>query len=413
MKQALWVCAAAVVAVISTATTFAQQATPQPAEEPAATPTAIATPVVTQVVTTVTPAPVTTEAVTVTGPITTEAVTTTVTVTTTTAVTQLQIVTTTAPAVELVITESVEAAFISLDLEAGFPLDPFLVSVNGGGPFSAAGLGSGCTGFVSRAPVVSVDWSGTEDFVEAFFYSDHDPVLVIQTPGGEILCNDDANDVLLDPVIQIDNPAQGTYHIWVGSYDQGQLIPGLLVLTTDPALNIGTFRLNELIQREPIPEDVVEPAEIRTTLLPTITARLAGAEPSTLQPGGTPITVPVVVTGTVAAFDLPIRGAVCTGFINPHIDYSFAWSGVTDNLRIFFEGDDDASLMVVGPGGAVYCNDDALGNQNLNPLVNIPNPPAGNYLVFVGRLDPDAPLSGNLTVVESSDLLPGVLAPVE
>jgi hypothetical protein len=300
-------------------------------------------------------------------------------------------------------------------------LDPFVVSLNGGGPFSAAGLGPDCNGYVNDAPSLSLNWSGAAEFLEAFFYSDHDPVLVIQTPGGQILCNDDANSLLLDPVIQINTPAEGVYNLWVGSYDRSQLIPGLLVLTTNPAVNIGAFRLNELVQREPIPEQIVQPAELRRTLLPTATLPVATGS-SILQPGAEAISATVTVTGSVPAFDLPIRGAVCTGYINPHIDYRVEWSGTAENLRIFFEGDGDASLLVVGPGGAVYCNDDAAIGENLNPLVNIPNPPSGDYLVFVGRLDTESPLSGALTVVESSVeatepapaiLPPDALAPAE
>ncbi|HXF61769.1 MAG TPA: hypothetical protein VNK95_09130, partial [Caldilineaceae bacterium] len=412
MKRILLVCAAALLATALAIGALAQQATPQPVEEPTALPPALATVAATPI--TAPPAAeqptVTTQVVTVTGDvtssvITTEAVTTTVIVTTTTAVTEVQVITEPAPAVELVITETVPAALIAINLDAinlgainlgdGLPLDPFLVSVNGGGPFSAAGLGPGCSGYISNAPVVSVNWTGTASLLELFFYSDHDPVLVIRTPTGQILCNDDANHVLLDPVIQIDAPPPGVYNVWVGSYDRDQLIPGLLVLTTDPAMNIGAFRPGDLVTREPIPEVAVRPAEVRRTLLPTVTAPVAGAV-TPLQLGTTPISLTVVVTGVVPAFDLPIQGALCSGYINPHIDLSFSWPGGAENLRIFFEGDGDSSLLIIGPGGMVYCNDDAARNQNLNPVVTIPNAPPGDYLVFVGRLDPLTPLSGTL-----------------
>jgi hypothetical protein len=216
----------------------------------------------------------------------------------------------------------------------------------------------------------------------------------------------------LDPVIQIDAPPPGLYHVWVGSYARNQRFPGLLAISRDPMHNIGTLRLEDLVRREPIPELVVEPAHVRATSLPTSTARLAETGAPTLQPGATPINAPVTVTGLAPAFDLPIRGAICPGYINNFIDYSFTWAGVTPNLRIFFEGDGDASLLVVGPGDTVYCNDDVAGKTNLNPMVNIVNPPEGTYLVYVGRINPELPVSGMLTVIESSELLPAVLSAI-
>ncbi|MEZ4834599.1 MAG: hypothetical protein R2873_21855 [Caldilineaceae bacterium] len=132
-------------------------------------------------------------------------------------------------------------AFAAIDLSAGFPLDPLLISLNGGGDIDVSDWGDECVGFVTELPTVTLNWTGESDFVEAFFYSDHDPVLVVETPSGEFLCNDDANEAILDPVVQIDDPEQGRYNIWVGSYDEGQLLPGLLVLTTRHEVNIGTF----------------------------------------------------------------------------------------------------------------------------------------------------------------------------
>lgn len=434
MKRAILVCAAAVLAVLVTMRVFAEEGLGQPQEaQPQsvltttqagpATGAVTATQAVTSTTETTTESTITqtviTETVPVTAepvvpePVTTETVTTTVIVTTTTAITQVQIISQTEqPAIQLVLTETIAPARVTVNLDADYTLDPFLVSVQAGGPFSAIGLGPGCSGYVGSAPAVSLSWSGTVDSIEFFLLSDADPTLAIQTPAGQIVCNDDANDVLLDPVIQIDAPAPGTYHIWVGSYARNQRIPGLLAISRDPAQTVGTLRLETLIRREPIPELVAEPALVRATSLPTATTRLAEIGVATLQPGVTPVSAPVVAAGVVPAFDLPIRGAVCPGYINNAIDYSFTWSGETPNLRVFFEGDGDASLLVVGPGDTVYCNDDVAGKENLNPMVNIVNPPTGTYLVYVGRINPEQPVSGLLTVVESTDQLPAVLTAV-
>jgi len=46
------------------------------------------------------------------------------------------------------------SAFLSLDLAAGFPLDPFFVSVNGGGDLDASTLSDECTGYINELPIV-------------------------------------------------------------------------------------------------------------------------------------------------------------------------------------------------------------------------------------------------------------------
>ena len=47
--------------------------------------------------------------------------------------------------------------FLAIHPEAGFPLDPFLVTLQGGGPVAASTLAKECKGFVPAAPSVSFD----------------------------------------------------------------------------------------------------------------------------------------------------------------------------------------------------------------------------------------------------------------
>ena len=89
------------------------------------------------------------------------------------------------------------SAYITLDLKAGFVLDPFLVSVNGGGEVDASTLDEGCVGFINDAPVMKANWEGKAEFIDIFFYSDTDPTLVVQLPDGSYVCADDANENLL------------------------------------------------------------------------------------------------------------------------------------------------------------------------------------------------------------------------
>ncbi|MEZ4639472.1 MAG: hypothetical protein R2856_31690 [Caldilineaceae bacterium] len=149
-------------------------------------------------------------------------------------------------------------------------------------------------------------------------------MLVVETPSGEFLCNDDANEAILDPVVQIDDPEQGRYNIWVGSYDEGQLLPGLLVLTTRHEVNIGTFAPGNLITRHSVPENHVEAHEVNDDALPHRDADeedLAAVASTDWESGDDAITHTVTVSGTVPAFDVSTPGRFCNGFIHTLPDY--------------------------------------------------------------------------------------------
>lgn len=299
-------------------------------------------------------------------------------------------------------------AFVTLDLEAGFPLDPLIISLNGGGKVDAGSYGETCVGYVAENPTVTLNWTGDTDFVEAFFYSNHDPVLVVETPAGDYLCNDDANNLLLDPVIELGDPEHGRYNIWVGSHAPDQLLPGVLVLTTRPDVNIGTFRLDNLITRAALPEDLVEAHEVNTGKLMTQTAE-GDATLAVEWSAEEELTHTLTVSGTVPAFDLSTPGVMCNGFIHTLPDFVFNLSDTPDHLRIFFEGNRDATLLVQDPNGAHFCNDDHIAGENLNPVVDIPQPATGQYYVFIGRVQIDEEISGLLTVSGSVEFNPAQL----
>jgi hypothetical protein len=303
-----------------------------------------------------------------------------------------------------------EKALFTLDLAAGFPLDPTFMSVNAGGEVDASLLGPKCRGFVSAAPVVSVNWTGAAEFVEVFFVSDDDPTLVVLTPDGQVLCNDDANDHLLDPVIEINNPAEGQYRIWVGSFNEGHLLPGILVLTTKPEVNLGTFNLGSFIQRTQIPEVVPQPESIadRQALIETLEMALAESPEVTAE--NLPIQVDVIADGIVPLFQLPLAARGCSGLVTGSPTYTFSWAGEIGTLRAMFEGDEDSSLLVIGPDRTVVCNDDSADGSNLNPVIDITNPAPGLYAVYVGRLSPENPVTGVLSITDDTDA-PDILAP--
>ena len=314
------------------------------------------------------------------------------------------------------------SAFLTLDLQAGFALDPFFVSVNGGGDLDASELDPACTGFVNPDPIVAANWAGEADLLRLFFYSDHDPTLVVQLPDGSYACNDDANRLLLDPVVRIDDPQPGEYRIWVGSFNAGQLIPGVLVITGREDLNLGTFALGRMVQREAIAEEPVTAEAVLPevgALRERVQSAQAGAasRAAAVALGAEPITATAIVTGVLPAFALPTAAGspspVCNGLIGARPQLSFTVGEGTESLSVMFEaaGEEpvDTTLVVIGPGAQVFCTDDSAEGGNLNPLLTLENPAPGPYAVLVGRVGAAGDITGTVTAVAGAALEPALM----
>ena len=305
------------------------------------------------------------------------------------------------------------SAYITLDLKAGFVLDPFLVSVNGGGEVDASTLDEACVGFINDAPVMKVNWEGTADFIDIFFYSDTDPTLVVQLPDGSYVCADDANENLLDPELTVEKPAAGEYKIWVGSFDEGHLLPGLLVITAKRDFTLSNFDPGVLVRRGQLPQEDIQPpvAEEAVAAQLSISTTVVITPDGSLAADSDPLTATVVATGTLPAFLLGSEDVVCSGLVTKRPDYIVKAEDGLENLRIFFEGDDDATLVVANQQLGMVCGDDAAAGANSNPLIDIPKPPAGLYGIWVGRLGEETPVTGTLTISAGADLQPETLKP--
>ncbi len=297
------------------------------------------------------------------------------------------------------------SAYISVDFQQGFVLDPFLVSVNGGGEVDSSTLDEECVGWINDKPVVSVNWQGQVEQATVFFFSDHDSTLTVQLPDGSYLCNDDVSDHVLDASITMASPMTGTYQIFVGTFEEQQLIPGLLVITARNDVSLSTFALDELVKRDTLPAEEIVPIPDESAAAMQAPVEEALAPDAVIEGGSDPVTVELTVEGELPAFRLQPEDAndvVCSGLVTEGPpDYLIEYAGEAEYLRIFFEGDADATLVVAGED-AFFCNDDHERAANANPRVDVPAP-AGFYGVWVGRMDAENPLSGTLTIVEGRE----------
>jgi serine protease Do len=127
---------------------------------------------------------------------------------------------------------TLEPYYGETDLEAGFTPDPFEVEMTIGGSIDAEYLGDGCVGFAAAEPDFRIYWSGSSGELRMFFESedDGDATMIVNLPNGDWTCDDDA-DGTLNPLVILEDPAEGQYDIWIGSYRRGEFIDGTLSVT--------------------------------------------------------------------------------------------------------------------------------------------------------------------------------------
>ncbi len=301
-----------------------------------------------------------------------------------------------------------DALFATLNLGGSDSiwLDPAMVSVLSGvvnGPaVDASLLGSECAGRIPVQPDVVLNWTRDEtvDSLRFFFLSMGDPTMVIVTPAGEYLCNDDVNPLLLDPMIEIEAPDEGRYAIFLGAFENEAVVPGFLTITSQD-YTPANLNLGDLMQRD------VDPNAVGETLSPEVLGATAAS--ATIGAADTPFTQELVGGGETGAFNIELGNPLCTGFIATDPTFSFDWTGEAAALRIFFETDGDSTLMVKTPMDTFACNDDADGADNLNPLLDLA-PAEGTYAVWVGSFSPTEMVTGTLTIAGSTDIQPNALS---
>jgi hypothetical protein len=261
--------------------------------------------------------------------------------------------------------------------------------------------------FIPFRPDVVVNWETQED-VEAlrfFFLSMGDPSLVLVTPSGEVLCNDDLNPLMLDPYIEVSNPEPGRYLAFLGTYENEAIYPGFMVVTSQN-LNPATMDLLKLFPRKIDPRGI--PQTLSLDLLDLELPDVAQPDSGTLSEGDLPYTSTLTVGGQIGAFNLDQPNSLCTGFISAAPSFRFEWTGGSDLLIAFFESNVDTTLMLRTPDGNFICDDDFAGSENINPSVTI-TPAAGIYNVWVGSFSPDVQAEGVLTLTNDTGAAPAPL----
>lgn len=249
---------------------------------------------------------------------------------------------------------SVTATYGSVRLTSGFTPDPHSVSLTAGGSIDASNLGSPCTGSIARAPDYEVTYSAGSLPFYIYANSSSDTTLVVNGPDGQWYCDDDSNGGT-NPQVTFNTPRSGTYDIWVGTFGGG---------TASATLNIS----------EVATDNGGGGGSPNTSLTATYGE-------VNLRSGFTPDPHRVSLTagGTLQASSV---SSSCQGSIAAAPDYQITYSAGALPLAIRTEAGTDTTLVVNGPDGQWYCDDDSGGGTNAQ--VYFAKPSSGTYDIWVG-----------------------------
>lgn len=100
----------------------------------------------------------------------------------------------------------------------------------------------------------------------------------------------------------------------------------------------------------------------------------------------------------------PVNSGACRGYATHEPDYIVRVTQPGQLLRFFVNAPADTTLVINDGAGRWWCSDDDGGN--LNPLIDIANPPAGQYDIWVGSYQAGANIQGVLSVSELQSSTP-------
>ncbi|MBN2471899.1 MAG: hypothetical protein JXN59_14345, partial [Anaerolineae bacterium] len=243
-----------------------------------------------------------------------------------------------------------------------------------------------------------------------------DTTLAVTDGRGNWACDDDAAAIAgtLNPALSFTVTEPTTFYIWVGAYNPGEYVAGQLYATTRTDL-AGVMAARLAAPTAPATQDgqggggtvVVVPGGGNPDLLALDAPPTAGV----ITLGGgllpDPYRLRTAVAGEVST--AAALGGLCLGEADgylsaaPTFTLSYTAQGAA-LLRLFFLAADDAVLAVRAPDGRWYCDDDSGGD--LDPLIDILNPPGGTYSVWLGGYDIGNYVSGTLVLTGQRAITP-------
>jgi hypothetical protein len=121
-----------------------------------------------------------------------------------------------------------EPNFRTISLRTGFTPDPQQIPIRSGGEVNAQAISAACSGFISSAPDVRLNYTAGALPLILSVAAAADTTLVVNGPDGHWYCDDDGGVSGNNPMVRFDAPQSGRYEIWIGTYGNSSLQPGQL-----------------------------------------------------------------------------------------------------------------------------------------------------------------------------------------
>jgi hypothetical protein len=125
---------------------------------------------------------------------------------------------------------SAKPTFGQARLSAGFDPDPHTKPITAGGSIDASMLGGDCEGYIADAPDFRLNYTAGDFELTIMAVSGSDTTLVINTPDGQWVCDDDSGGDS-DPAFRFGDPESGAYDIWVGVYGEADTAEATLTIS--------------------------------------------------------------------------------------------------------------------------------------------------------------------------------------
>ncbi|MFO8232745.1 MAG: hypothetical protein R6U20_08770 [Longimonas sp.] len=264
----------------------------------------------------------------------------------------------------------------TISLSSGFSPDPQSHSVRAGG--STAIPFQGCSGYIHMdAPDMDLNYQSGSYPLSIEVQSDVDVTLLVYTPDGEWLCDDDSGSGT-NARLEFDAPQSGNYNIWVGTYGSGGDTPSASVVFSELRGSQNASTSSASTTRN-IGQSAPSSTRSSGTLNWQGTATYGTAQLSAgFWPD--PHTTEVVAGGSI---ENPIQGNGCRGRLAANApDVNLDYSAGSASLYIYTETDVDVTLTVRTPSGEWFCNDD--GGEGLDAMIAFNRPQSGQYNIWVG-----------------------------
>jgi hypothetical protein len=131
---------------------------------------------------------------------------------------------------------SADPAFGRIALSSDFEPDPRRINVLAGGNDLVDGkLGADCVGHIDAdKPDYVLDYRAGRYDLFIYAESAADTAIVLHTPDGSWLCNDDGENRGLDPTVRVRAPQSGRYAIWIASIEKDTTDAVLMISESDP-----------------------------------------------------------------------------------------------------------------------------------------------------------------------------------